>query len=307
MTSASRPRVSVLLPVRNADAYLVEALDSVLAQSFTDFELLAHDDGSDDACWSILQAYAARDRRLCVSRAENRGIVWVLNRLAETAKGDYLARMDADDACLPERFALQVAFLDTHPDHVMVGGATLSIDEAGRPIAPIAAPEDHDAIDDRNLRGLTAIEHPTAMIRRAALEAVGGYDPRSQDAEDLDLWLRLAEIGRLANLPDVVLKYRTHPSSVSAIRQAEQAETTRDVCARARARRGVEAPFDYAPWRMEANRTSRLTFFLRYGWQAWRAGYRATWRHYALRALSVAPWSPDAWKLLVFGALRRPG
>ena len=144
------------------------------------------------------------------------------------------------------------------------------------------------------------------VIGEIRVVAAGGYDPARETAEDLDLWLRLAETGQLASLPDVLVKYRVHQNSVSSQHAAQQIDCIREICAAARARRGVEAPFDCKPWRMEDSRASRRDFALKYGWDAWNWGYRDTWRHYALKAVTTDPFSVKAWKLLIFGALRRP-
>ncbi|WP_300039406.1 glycosyltransferase [uncultured Roseobacter sp.] len=300
------PRVSVLLPVYNAETWLGVAMDSILAQSFTDFELLVHDDGSTDGSLAILQDYAARDRRVVLTSEPNKGLIATLNQLIDAAQGDLIARMDADDIALPERFAKQVAWLDQNPDYVLLGTSTLMIDAAGRPIAVNTAPQGHDSIDDNNLRGVTALEHPSVMMRRAALETVGGYHDSCPHAEDIDLWLRMAEVGRIENLGDVLLKYRVHDQSVSALKQEEQSASCRRACEDAWARRGVNASFDHKPWRLEPTRASRSAYYVKYGWKAWHFGFRDTWRHYALRAVQTNPTSVQAWKLLVLGALRRP-
>ena len=300
------PRVSVLLPVYNAAPYLAQAVQSVLDQTFTDFELLAHDDGSTDGSLAILQDFAARDARVVVTSEPNKGLIATLNGLIDQAQAELLARMDADDICLPDRFEKQVAWMQDHPETVMLGGATLLIDSAARPIGINVSPTDHDAIDARNLRGITAIDHPTVMMRKSAVASVDGYDPACETAEDIDLWLRLAEIGQLATMEDVLLKYRIHDQSISARQQDLQADTCRRACEAAWARRGIDGRFEYKPWRMENTRASRRDYFIQYGWRAWGAGFRGTWRHYALKALMTDPASAAAWKLLVFGLLRRP-
>jgi len=300
------PRISVILPVYNAQDYLVAAMDSVLAQSFTDFELLAHDDGSSDGSLRILQDYARKDPRVVVTTGPNQGIVGTMNALIHNAQGDLLARMDADDICLPDRFAKQIAFLDANPDHVMVASATLMIDGDGRRIGTNVAPLEHAEIDAKNVRGITTIEHPAVMMRKDAVMSIRCYDPQFLLAEDLDLWLRLAEIGKIANLPDVLLQYRVHDNSLSASRQDEQEAVCRAACEAAWARRGVQSSFDFEPWRMQDTRVSRRAYYAKYGWRAWHAGYSETWRYYAFKTLRTDPLWPEGWKLLILGALRKP-
>lgn len=301
-----RPKVSVLLPVYNARDHLREAVDSILAQTFTDFELLAHDDGSTDGSLAILEAYARRDPRVRVGSAPNAGITATLNRLIAAARGPYLARMDADDICLPDRFAAQVAYLDAHPDIAVLGTDWLTIDDAGRPFRYFHIPRTHEELDARHLRGHCTIMHPTVMMRRDVVARAGGYDERFRSAQDLDLWLRLGERGKIANLPRVLLEYRVHANSISATRQQEQLHNIRQSCAAACTRRGVEVACDVGGWRMDDTPASKRKFYLRYAWQAWNAGFRDTWRHYALKSLRLAPFSPEAWKVLILGALRRP-
>src|SRR6056297_1948383 len=128
------PRISVIMAVHNAERWLAEAIDSVLKQSFTDFEFLIHDDGSNDLSLKILKNYSAKDTRVIVSSGPNQGLPASLNQLIESSGGEFLARMDADDICHPDRFAHQVAYLDAHPDGAVLGSFIRYIDEEGRRI-----------------------------------------------------------------------------------------------------------------------------------------------------------------------------
>ncbi len=145
------------------------------------------------------------------------------------------------------------------------------------------------------------------MMRKEAVTQCGGYRPTFVPAEDLDLWLRMAEFGQIANLPDILLKYRLHENSISGAKRDLQRQMCHRVCKAAWTRRGLSGmSFDYSDWRMADTPKSRREFYLRYGWQAWNNGYRKTWRHYALLSVKLAPFSRDAWALLVAGALKRP-
>lgn len=305
-SSPDAPRVSVVLSAYNAEAYLVEAVDSILAQTFTDFELLVHDDGSSDGTLEILHSFAAKDARVIVSTGPNQGVGVVPNLLAAKARGEFIARMDADDVCLPARFAKQVAFMDANPDYVMVACRGLTMDAEGRLIGPNKLPTDHETIDARHMRGLNTILQPAVTMRTDVFHALGGYNSDYPNSEDLELWLRLAEVGKIGNLPDILIKIRTHNHSLSSRRQDEQAELCKRACETAWARRGTTSEFEYQPWRMTEDRGSKRDFFLKYGWDAWNWGYRDTWRHYALKAVTTDPLSVKSWKLLIFGALRRP-
>ncbi len=128
-----------------------------------------------------------------------------------------------------------------------------------------------------------------------------------ESAEDLDLWLRLAETGNLANLPDKILQYRVHDQSISAKRAEEQAQRTRLACEAAWTRRGLVDPvFEYTQWRSDGSRGSRRDYSLKYAWQAWRAGNRSTAIHYASRAVRIDPLAMTAWKALAVTLLKRP-
>ncbi|MDY0960146.1 glycosyltransferase [Sphingomonas sp. CFBP8993] len=210
------PRITVALSVYNNAAYLALALDSMLAQSFTDFELLAVNDGSSDASPAILDRYAASDPRVRVIHQSNQGLIPSLNRIIAEARAPYIARMDGDDIAHPDRFAQQIAFLEAHPDHGVLGTRVFGITETGdlrrdwtidHPITPDAVIA---ALEDGPL-----LCHPSVMMRRDLVRAVGGYRAAYRHCEDYDLWLRLAERTHMANLPDRLLYYRYSPTQVS--------------------------------------------------------------------------------------------
>ena len=306
--SADRaPRVSVIMAVHNAERWLAEAIESVLNQSFTDFEFLIHNDGSSDGSLEILQNYMTQDNRIMVSTSDNQGPSAARNTAIDKACGEFLAIMDADDVCLPDRFEKQLAYLDANPDCVVIGGCETTMDEKRRPIFDLRVPLTHEEIDGNNLRGITSIRHPTVMMRRAIVLKCGNYDVSYRAAQDHDLWLRIAEIGHLANLPDILIRYRIHDKSISGAKPELQRQMCRKACEAAWARRGLTGmSFDYSDWRMADTPESQQEFYLRYGWQAWNNGYRDTWRHYALHSVKMAPFSRNAWALLIAGALKRP-
>jgi glycosyltransferase involved in cell wall biosynthesis len=289
------PRVSVLMAVYNARPYLDLALDSIRSQTLADFEVVAVDDGSTDGSDRILSDYRARDARLRIVSQPNAGLIAALNRGLEHCRAEYIARMDADDVALPERLERQVQFLDEHPDHVAVGCRTLLIDADGEPICPYAQLLEHAAIDAMHMAGGGgAICHPAVMIRAKELRGIGGYDPAMRHAEDLDLFLRLAEVGRVANLPDVLLRYRMHAKSVGHRNRLEQHRSTLAAVQAAHRRRGLEPPLlpDHPP-------SPGGSLHHKWAWWALAAGYPRTARKHALRALRAAPHLPTSWKLLL--------
>ena len=214
------PRVSVVMAVRDGGPYLEQAVDSILAQTFTDFEFVIIDDGSTDATLEMLQRYQEADRRVRVHHQEHAGLTASLNRACGRARGAYLARMDADDVAFPARLERQVEFLDRHPPVALVGSAVVRIDEQGREIKRSDCPTSHAEIV-RALAEYNCFTHPTVMLRKDMLEAVGGYREAYRQAQDYDLWLRLAERHELANLADPLLYYRVYADQVS-VRQLEQ-------------------------------------------------------------------------------------
>ncbi len=218
---AETPRVSVVMPVHNGARYLAQAVESILAQTFTDFEFVIVDDGSTDDTPELLRRYEAADGRIRVYRQEKAGLPASLNHGCRRARGAYLARMDADDIAFPDRLARQVEFLDRHPRVAMVGSAVVRIDGAGREIKRNVCPTSHAEIVAA-LREYTPFTHPTVMLRAEALAALGGYREAYGPAEDHDLWVRLSERYELANLPDPLLYYRVYPGQVSFLQLEQQ-------------------------------------------------------------------------------------
>jgi glycosyltransferase involved in cell wall biosynthesis len=230
------PRISVVMPVFNASLFLRQAVDSVLSQTFGDFELIAIDDGSRDDSLQILGSY--RDSRIrIVSNETNRGLIYTLNRGLSLARAKIVARMDADDVCRPERFARQTAFLDAHPEVALVGTWVQLIDDEGRRSWKGEPYPADDSIIHSFLLRECCFYHPTVMFRRDAVLGVGGYADFPRHAEDYDLWLRLSDRHVLANLPEQLLDYRIHRNQVSVTKIKEQNEAALMCRRRAIARR----------------------------------------------------------------------
>jgi hypothetical protein len=225
------------MPVYNSEAFLSEALVSIQQQTFVDWELVAVDDGSQDTSGSVLETFAAADRRIRIlANKTNTGVSAALNRGWREARGAYIARLDADDVALPQRLARQVEFLDAHPSVAVVGGAAIFIDGAGRRLSIARVPSSNRAIK-ATLPRHNCFNHPSVMLRRAALVAVGGY--RFDHVEDYDLWLRLSERFDLANLPEPLILYRVHADQVSLRALEEQVRRAVAVRAAARIRRSL--------------------------------------------------------------------
>ena len=215
------PLVSVLMPVYNCGPFVDEAIECILRQTFTDFEFLIVDDASTDDTWARLQKHT--DSRIVLSRnAANKGLAQNLNELLAIARGEFIARMDGDDACLPERFALQVGYLRDHPDCGAVGSHYVWMDSDGRDTRAFFMPLEDSAIRAGLPLHCNTIIHATVMFRRAPLAAVGGYRPRISIAEDYDLLLRLLPVCAFGNVPRLLYRYRQHAGQVGTARRREQ-------------------------------------------------------------------------------------
>ena len=302
--SSKAPLISVCMPVYNAKRYLKEAVESILNQTFKDFEFLIIDDGSTDRSLAILKRYAAQDRRIRLSSEPNAGYVVRLNEMLHQARGELIARMDADDVALPERFARQVEFLRSHPEVDVLGGARENIDSKGRLLSVVRNVEGHDDIQAQAMNGFCPISHPSVMMRRKAVLAVGGYRVEMMPAEDVDLWLRMGERGRLANLPDVITRYRLLESSVSASLHFRQLSHIQVAVDGACDRRGIpRRKLKIEPWR-PLDRGSKHHFTISHGWAAFHRGDRPVAVHFGLRAVSLMPWRRQSWLLLACAILK---
>ena len=263
----SAPRVSVLMGVRDGAAHVREAVDSILAQTLADLELIVLDDGSTDGTVAILSA--VRDPRVRVERRPPEGLTRALNHALGRARAPLVARLDADDVARPERLARQVAFLARHPDVGVVGSGADEVDAAGRLVRTVTPPPD-DAMIRRALIRANQFVHSTIVARRALLERVGGYDAGMPVAQDYDLWLRLAPLTRFANVPEALVMRRLLPGRVSATREDDRLRA--EMRARWRAVRRGTYPWWTAAW------AARAAIAL-----AAPRPVRATWRRAARR------------------------
>ena len=223
--SGQTPRVTVLMPVYNAEAYLREAMDSILAQTFTDYEFLILDDASSDTSAEIVRSYDDPRIRL-VQNERNLKVAATLNKGLEMARGEYIARMDADDISLPERLARQVAFLDIHSEVGIVGVWAKAFGKTSFLMPQPADPE----IARAKLLFDSCFVHPALMMRRSFLEIHGLRYQDMAHFEDYELWQRAARLFPLANIPEWLFLYRTTiGSAFSGGNRREQEETYRRI------------------------------------------------------------------------------
>jgi glycosyltransferase involved in cell wall biosynthesis len=226
MDTASKPLISVIMPVYNSGKYLQEAVESILCQTLADFELILIDDGSTDDSSAILESFRQNDKRVIVQHnLENRGLPAALNTGLALARGIYIARMDADDISLPVRFEKQAAFLQMHPGIDIIGTALQLIDEQGKNIGILSAPLEDLAIHWKGLFS-AAFMHPTIMLRRSVLiEHNIYYRVSRQQSEDFDFFTQLLEHVHGANLAESLYIYRIHPASVISQSGRDQIDT----------------------------------------------------------------------------------
>lgn len=289
----SAPAISVILPVFNGARFLREALDSLLSQTFSDFEIIAVDDGSTDRSAEVLAEFAAHDSRVRVISRPNTGIVGALADACSAARGEFLARMDADDICMPARFASQIAYIRTHPECVAVGGAVVFTDPEARPLLRSQLAPDHEGIVSQLLSGNGgALIHPAVMFRRSTVVAAGAYREEFRHVEDLDLFLRLMAHGRLANLPVTVLHYRQHLGSINH-RTGGRIELTRRAVAPHRVARGLPPLELEAPASLPAKPAD---WCRHWAYDAMRGGFPASARANVWRALRLAPIDRRNWR-----------
>lgn len=209
------PEISVLMSCYNGSRWLAEAIDSVRAQTFKNFEFILVDDGSKDNTLEIIRAYAARDARVMVVSKKHTGLADSLNTGLALAKGVWIARVDQDDICEHCRLDRQLVFASGHPGLVLLGSGFAEIDEGGKIVKDHRYPQRHTGLV-RHLEQLQRFfPHSSAFYRADAARHVGGYNTRITRAEDWRLWLALSLQGEIACLPERLVRIRKHPGQMS--------------------------------------------------------------------------------------------
>ena len=259
------PQVSVIMPVYNGEKYLAEAIESILAQSFTDFELIVVDDGSTDDSAAKIQVYADRDSRIRFFKLpRNVGMADARNRGIDAATGEYIAQMDCDDVSIPWRLEKQVGFLQSHADIGVVGGflQIASADLTRRQNHEY--PQQHaDIVLQWILGGRTTFADAISMVRRDILMSVGGYEESRRVAGDMELFSRLYFETRFANLPEALHVYRQHEEQMSATLHREQQIEKNAIRLRWLKRIGVDASA------ATLGRFDRFHWSKKFGWREW--------------------------------------
>lgn len=209
--------VSVVMPVFNAEPFLAQAIESILNQTFSEFEFIIVDDASTDNSLRLIEEYAEKDKRILVQKNEkNLGIALTRTFGTKIAKGKYIAVADADDISISTRFEKQYNYLENHIDCGVVGGFIELFDSSTGKI--LGTRKYYE--DDENLRRriflYCPVAQPVCMIRKEVFDNLGYYDSRYPPAEDLDLWFRLGTRYKFANIQETLLKYRVHTNSATS-------------------------------------------------------------------------------------------
>lgn len=206
-------QITVLMPAYNVEEYIGEAIDSVLSQTFTNFELLIVNDGSTDRTKDIISAY--RDERIVLVEQPNGGVSAALNTGLKSARGRYIARFDADDICYPHRLEMQYHFMEAHPDHVIVGSNADYMDVNGNYLFLY----ENKGYTDEEIRKLDKkicpFVHSTVFYKKDVVKNAGGYDPNAHTFEDHLLWIKLLRLGKAYNFKEPLIKVRFNPASVT--------------------------------------------------------------------------------------------
>lgn len=209
------PKISVVMSVYNGMPFLKEAVQSILNQTYKDFEFIIVDDASTDGTWKYLNSL--QDQRIkLIKNSKNLGLASSLNIGMKAAKGEYIARMDADDISLPDRFEKEAHFLNSHKDYVLVGSQVQWVSEHGEPIDGFDVPQSDDEIRKKFIIR-NQIHHATVMFRKSIVSRLGLYRAFLNGVEDYDLWFRIMNKGKVFNLPERLERRRVHPKAVTKV------------------------------------------------------------------------------------------
>lgn len=297
------PEISVVVPVYNAGAYLRPALASLRWQTFERWEAVCVNDGSTDESLEVLREFASADARFRVIDQPNSGIVGALNRGLAEARAEWVARMDSDDLATPDRLSTQWQSTRRDPGLVAVGSNVLVVDPEGDPIRTTRYPTTHTSIRQSLLAGRETLAHPTMLLRRSVALAAGAYRPEYEWVEDTDLWLRMIDAGRFANIETPLLHYRLHEKSVCWNRRATQRERLASLLREAHTQRGLEPPASLAP--PKRGKTSPAAG--KWARQAARAGnYGTAWKQWR-RLVAQQPLSSTTLRVTAEMSLRLAG
>ncbi len=273
----SSPAISVVMPVWNGEKHLAEAIESILAQTFTNFEFIIVDDGSTDSTPRLLTGFAEKDNRIRIINLPHEGIVAALNRGVAEAQAQWIARMDSDDVAYPDRLARQWAAIHTNPAVILCHTQIRIIGD------PKYVTKSARLVKTRGMIALRLcymgpIVHPTVMYRKDAFFSCGRYHPEERHAEDFGLWGRMVELGEVIGIRRPLLDFRVHENSISKVKLEAQQFVSREIavrhCAEFMLLEPEEAERAYRALRYQAYRSSLWDWF----WLIFRCLPRLKWR-----------------------------
>jgi len=297
------PLVSVVMPVFNTDSYLDEAIDSILQQTFLDFELIIINDGSTDGSLALARQWEKKDRRVRVFDQPNKGRSFTRNRGLELAASEYIV-MDSDDIATPTRLQLCYEYLQNNTETVAVSGQYEKICMYGIPLHRSSLPLDHKSIVNDLLQDKgDSFTQGASMYKKSLAQKVGGYDLSYDLGEDADLFLRMALHGELVNLPDLLLKYRRHPSSITSMADEQLVENCMKRLNSAWLDRGLAMDSGFEHYLKNTLKKEKHEDILLFGWNALGKGAINIARRYAKSLFFSKPFSLNTYRFL-YCALR---
>jgi len=229
--SVPSPMITVVMPVYNAEKYLASAIDSILNQTYEDFEFIIIDDASKDNSWNVAKTF--HDPRIILLENEiNMGPAVTANLGIQNAKGEFIARLDADDISFRDRFERQITFFNSHPKVGVLGGPFQEITADGIKVGSPRVPLQEPYLIKFWLLFEDVMNNPTIMIRKKVLEGSGGYNPDLRVSEDYELWTRLTAVTEFSNLPDPLIYYRIHSKSASSTQVEKMKRNHMLICQR---------------------------------------------------------------------------
>jgi len=287
------------MPVFNAALYLDEAIKSILVQSLTEFELIIINDGSTDNSYELLKQWEKKDNRIRVYNQTNMGRSKTRNRGIELSSTDYIAMMDADDISMPNRLKICYEYLENNLNVVAVSGQYEHICMYGVPLYIAQVPFDHQSIEKSLLQDHgNNFTQGASLIRKSVVENAGGYNPSYEMGEDADLFLRMALIGELVNLPEIFLQYRRHPSSITNIADKKLLKNCIERLRKAWEDRGLTLDSDFEHW-LEVVPERRVSQdILKWGWNALSKGEVTIARKYAKALVLSEPFNSSSYRFL---------
>lgn len=224
-------KISILTCCFNAEDFIEKAIESILHQSYKEFEYVIVDDGSMDNTLSILKRYAAKDKRIVLIEKKNTGLADSLNVGLRQARGGWIARLDADDVAMPNRLYNQLKFIQDNNRVMLLGGGCIEVDKNGTAVKKHIYPQEHNVLMKRLKSRKAFFPHSSAFFNKACVMELGGYNPKFTRSQDLDLWLRIGETGLIACLQMPVVKLRKHSQMISNANQGELQDVM-GICAR---------------------------------------------------------------------------